>query len=93
MKKCKEMYLLMKFNRILKCRLAPVDKINQLEELRKQPQNSKMKFEELTKKDMQQKFLKEVQLTYQDSKHYLSVFQPLIRIEEDYDKKMKESQT
>jgi hypothetical protein len=75
----------------LKCRIAPVDKINQLEELRKTPQNAKMRLEDLTKKDMQQKVLKEVQLSYQDARHYLSVFQPLIRIEEEYDRKMKES--
>jgi regulator of nonsense transcripts 1 len=71
------------------CRQAPMEKINQLEEQRKT--NPKIKFEEITKKDMQQKILKEVQLTYVDSRHYLSVFKPLILIEEDYDKKIKES--
>jgi len=66
-----------------------IDQINALEELRKS--NPEAKLEDLDKPGMK-KVLREVLLKYENGREYCDVFLPLIEMEAQYDKKVKESQ-
>ena len=66
-----------------------IDQINALEELRKG--NPEAKLEDLDKPGMK-KVLREVLLKYENGRDYCDVFLPLIEMEAQYDKKVKESQ-
>ena len=71
-------------------RQVTIDQINALEEVRKS--NPDAKFEEINQ-TIVKKNIKDVILRYEDGQHYCSIFMPLIEIEAQYDKKVKESQT
>ena len=64
--------------------------LSQLEELWKTNPNAK--FEDLGKV-VQEKLQQPVLLRYKDPKQYKEIFEPLIKLEADYDKQFKESQT
>ena len=64
--------------------------INKLEELWKSKPDAK--FEDLEKPGVDDEPLK-VQFTYDDAYYYQNILSPLVKLEADYDKKMKESQT
>jgi len=64
--------------------------LSQLEDLWKA--NTQAKFEDLNKV-VQEKVQQPVLLRYKDPKQYKEIFEPLIKLEADYDKQFKESQT
>lgn len=66
-----------------------IDQINALEEIRKT--NPEAKLEDLEKPGVK-KVLSDVLLTYENGRQYCNVFLPLIEMEAQYDKKVKESQ-
>ena len=66
-----------------------IDQINALEELRKL--NPEARIEDLDKPGMK-KILRDVLLKYENGREYCDVFLPLIEMEAQYDKKVKESQ-
>ncbi|CAK83941.1 unnamed protein product, partial (macronuclear) [Paramecium tetraurelia] len=75
-----------KINMIL-ARTVTLERINQYEEERKKKEG--LKFEDLDRKGPNQQ-LKEVQLRYKDANHYQQVFSPLVKLEEEQDKQVKE---
>lgn len=64
--------------------------IAKLEDLWKQ--NPNLKFEDL-KSVAQEKSQQPVLLRYKDPKQYKEIFEPLIKLEAEYDRQFKESQT
>ncbi|CAD8211161.1 unnamed protein product [Paramecium octaurelia] len=73
----------------LNSRMVTLERINQYEEERKQ--KPQLKFEDFDRKGPNQQ-LKEVQLRYKDANHYQQVFSPLVKLEEEQDKQVKEGQ-
>jgi RNA helicase (UPF2 interacting domain) len=73
-----------------KSRKLTLEQINALEELRKL--NPDAKIEDLDKPELKNN-LKEVLLCYENGRQYYDIFLPLIEMEAQYDKKLKESQT
>ncbi|CAD8124849.1 unnamed protein product [Paramecium sonneborni] len=70
-------------------RMVTLERINQYEDARKkEPQ---LRIEDLDRKGPNQS-LKEVQLRYRDAVHYQQVFSPLVKLEEEQDKQVKEGQ-
>jgi len=68
-----------------------INEINQLEEIwRTNPDATK---EDLLDDDYVDEEPSPVLMRYEDAYHYQNVFAPLVKLEADYDKKMKESQT
>ena len=77
------------FKRSLK--IKPQD-INKLEELWKEKPQAQVA-DLSAKKQQQEEAMQSVLLRYRDPKQYKDVFEPLIKLEADYDKSFKESQT
>jgi len=75
---------------VARARQITSQQINKLEELWKQNPNALLM--DLEKPGADDEPLP-VQFQYDDAQHYQSILGPLIRLEADYDKKMKESQT
>ena len=71
-------------------RKLTLEQINALEEMRKS--NPDAKIEDLDKPELKN-HLKEVLLCYDNGRQYYDIFLPLIEMEAQYDKKLKESQT
>ncbi len=65
--------------------------INKLEEVWKEKPTAKP--EELSMVKQQEKAQQPVLLRYKDPQQYRDIFEPLIKLEADYDKSFKESQT
>lgn len=74
----------------LRARQISAQQINKLEELWKE--NPEAKLEDLEKPGVDEE-PSQVLLRYDDAYQYQSIFGPLVKLEADYDKKLKESQT
>ncbi len=74
----------------LKARQLTGQQIAKLEEMWKEDPMAKL--EESSKKGVEQA-LPRVPLRFDDSAHYTHIFEPLVRLEAQYDKKIKEAQT
>ncbi|KAL4227542.1 ATP-dependent helicase NAM7 [Mactra antiquata] len=74
----------------LRARQISAQQINKLEELWKD--NPEAKLEDLEKPGVDEE-PQQVLLRYDDAYQYQSIFGPLVKLEADYDKKLKESQT
>ena len=70
------------------CRRVNIRSISKLEE---KWEKDKIKLSEEKPKFLE-KFLKSVKLCYNDGQDYLETFEPLVAAEEEYDRKLKESQ-
>ncbi|ETO03094.1 hypothetical protein RFI_34319 [Reticulomyxa filosa] len=75
---------------VLKARSVTAEQMMKLEELWKK--NSKAKLEDLQAPINVEEEVKVVRIMYKDAQDFQSVYLPLIMLEADYDKKMKESQ-
>ncbi|KAG1666725.1 Regulator of nonsense transcripts 1 [Nymphon striatum] len=74
----------------LRARQISAQQINKLEELWKD--NAEATYEDLEKPGMDEES-QHVLLRYEDGYQYQNIFGPLVKLEADYDKKLKESQT
>lgn len=74
----------------LRARQVSAQQINKLEELWKE--NPDAKLEDLEKPGVDEE-PQQVLLRYEDAYQYQNIFGPLVKLEADYDKKLKESQT
>jgi regulator of nonsense transcripts 1 len=74
----------------LRARQISAQQINKLEELWKE--NPDAKLEDLEKPGVDEE-PQQVLLRYEDAYQYQNIFGPLVKLEADYDKKLKESQT
>ena len=75
----------------LRARQITAQQINKLEELWKDG-NSEATFQDLEKPGVDEE-PQQVLLRYEDGYQYQNIFGPLVKMEADYDKKLKESQT
>ena len=75
----------------LRARQVTASQITQIEELWKD--NPKATFEDLDKKSEEESHFKQVPSRFDDGYNYQNIFGPLVKLEADYDKKVKESQT
>lgn len=73
----------------LRARQITAQQINKLEELWKNDPNATL--EDLERPGIDDE-PQQVLLTYEDAYQYQNIFGPLVKLEADYDKKMKESQ-
>ena len=75
---------------ICKARSISSEEMSRLEELWKE--NVSAKYEDLDTEEMQD-YVDSVLITYDDANHFQRIYSPLVKLEADYDKRMKESQT
>ena len=75
----------------MRSRQVTAMQITKLEEIWKDNPNAD--FDDLDRKAEEDEKLKECPLRYDDGYHYQNVFGPLVKLEADYDKRVKESQT
>ena len=78
-------------NEQTRARQVTAPQITKLEELWKDNPNAD--FDDLGKKAEEEGKVPLVTLRYEDGYNYQNVFGPLVKLESDYDKKVKESQT
>ena len=77
-------------NELLKSKSLTSSEMNKLEELWKVDPNATVKT--LTESSVNNEEIEHVLITYEDASHFQRIYQPLVTLESDYDKKMKESQ-
>ena len=75
----------------MRSRQVSAAQITKLEDLWKDSPNAD--FEDLDKKAEEENEVRRVTVRYEDGYNYQNVFGPLVKLEADYDKKVKESQT